>query len=373
MRSFGSPELRTFLPYKMNRIFSRLAKFTFKIFTVATVAMALSSCEKILDYEGDCDPKYFVKFEYTMHMEQGDAFKEQVKAVDLWIFDSKTGKYVDHVYSTTADLAKYDYLLPIDVKPGEYDFVAWCGDIDNRHFKVNDEIGRNEEATCRLHKRSYEGTQAISKDNLDLLFHGKLDGAVLPDEQGAHIYTIPLIRDVNNISITLQHVSGEFDTTHKRIFMADNNGFMRHDNSLDENDEIINFHPWSLVTGSLEDNRKARAGYDDDHDGFTDVNGGSGNYMNVELSTARLMADHNPVITIMDDENGKVMFEIPVVKWLLQLRSKQYSSMDEQEYLDRKNQHELMVLLQDDGKGGWTAISVVINGWHMIDNGDIEM
>lgn len=373
MRSSGSPGLRIFFLKKMNKIFNRIAGFTFKIFTLASVAMGLSSCESIFDYEGDCDPKYFVKFEYTMHMEKGDAFKEQVKAVDLWIFDSETGKYVDHVYSTVADLAQYNYLLPIDVKPGNYDFVAWCGDIDNRHFKVNDEINHSSDARCRLHKRKYEGAKAISEENLDLLFHGKLDGAVLPDEQGSHIYTIPLIRDVNNISITLQHVSGEFDTTHKRITMSDNNGTMHHDNSIDETDEFITFRPWSLVTGTLEGDKQSRADYNEDHDGFTDVNGGKGNYMNIELSTARLMTGHNPLVTIMDEENGKVMFEIPVVKWLLQLRSKQYSSMEDQEYLDRKNQHELMVLLQDDGKGGWMAVSVVINGWHMIDNGEIEM
>lgn len=364
----------------MKRIFNRTVTKFFKLFTIAAVAMTASSCEKIFDYEGDCDPKFFVKFEYTMHMEKGDAFKEQVKAVDLWIFDSETGDYVDHVYSTVADLEQYDYLLPIDVKPGNYNFVAWCGDIDNRHFKVNDNINRHDEATCRLHKRKYEGMQAVSNENLDLLFHGKLNGASLPDEEGTYIYTVPLIRDVNNISITLQHVSGDFDTTHKSIIMADNNGSMFHDNTVDETDETIHFHPWSLVTGNLEGESQTPGntygsdeGFYGDHDGFTDVNGGHGNYMNVELSTARLLADHNPLVTIKDDESGKVMFEIPVVKWLLQLRSKQYSGMDDQEYLDRKNQHELMVLLQDDGKGGWTAISVVINGWHMIDNGEIDM
>lgn len=364
----------------MKRFFKFITNQSIKLLTIAVVAMTAASCEKIFDYEGDCDPKYFIKFEYTMHMEKGDAFKEQVKAVDVWIFESETGEFVDHVYSTVADLEQYDYLLPIDVKPGDYNFVAWCGDIDNRHFKVNDDISRHEEATCRLHKRTYEGNQAISKDNLDLLFHGKLDGAVLPDKQGTHLYTIPLIRDVNNISITLQHVSGDFDTAHKSIFMADNNGLMLHDNSLDESDEEISFRPWSLVSGKLEggvvtpgnsyDNDE---GYYGDHDGFPDINGGNGDFMNVELSTARLMADHNPIVTIKDDENGKVMFEIPVVKWLLQLRSKQYKDMDDQEYLDRKNQHELMVFLQDDGKGGWTAVSVVINGWHMIDNGEVGM
>lgn len=356
----------------MKNIFNRFSRHFSKLIAIAAVSASFVSCDDsfIYDYEGDCDPHYFIKFEYTMHMEKGDAFKEQVEAVDLWIFNEDNGEFVDHIYTTVADMAATDYLLPIDVKPGNYNFVAWCGDIDNRHFSVSDRIDRREDATCRLSRRLYEGTQATSKEDLDLLFHGKLDGAVLPDQQGKHIYTIPLIRDVNNIELTLQHISGEFDTEHIEITMVDNNGFMFHNNLLDENDEDILYRPWSLRQGMLEDASeeariRQRATGEDAEDGEVTT----ANFLNLELSTARLMAAHNPVITIRDTEKDEILFQIPLVKWLLQLKSKRYADMEDQEYLDRKNQHELMVFLQDDGDSGWTAVSVVINGWHIIDNG----
>ena len=305
-----------------------------------------------------------------MHMEKGDAFKEQVKAVDLWIFNEDNGEFVDHIYSTVDVLKSTDYLLPINVKPGNYNFVAWCGDIDNRHFTQNTSPALHSEATCHLSKRSYEGEQAVSKENLDLLFHGKLDGAILPNEEGKHIYTIPLIRDVNNIMLTLQHVSGEFDTEHKEITMMDNNGFMFHTNLLDENDENILYRPWSTRTGTLEnafEGAKVRRNFDINDEENADQS--TGNFMTVELSTARLMANHNPIITIKDNETGQIIFQIPLTKYLLQLKSELYADMPDQEYLDRKNQHELMVFLQDDGRGGWTVVSIVINGWKVIDNG----
>ena len=355
----------------MKKLFKNIANNLTKLIAIAAVTVAASSCEKIFDYEGDCDPQYFVKFEYTMHMEKGDAFKEQVQAVELWIFDNETGEYVDHIYSTVADLEPYDYLLPINVKPGNYDFVAWCGHISNRHFKVNDVINNRTHASCRLHKRGYEGSQATSDENLDLLFHGKLEDANLPDQEGTYIYTIPLIRDVNNIVLTLQHISGEFDTENITVTMADNNGTMLHDNSLDETDEHILYKPWSLRTGTLENPFDVVSRASEDGDGVTVTT--SGNFLTVELSTARLMANHNPVISIKDEAKGNVMFQIPLTKWLLQLRSEQYTSMGDQEYLDRRNQHELMVFLQDKGDGGWTAVSIVINGWHVIDNGQQEL
>lgn len=356
----------------MKNLFRSIAKKTFGFLSVAVAMTALNSCDNVIyDYEGDCDPHYFVKFEYTMHMERGDAFKEQVRAVDLWIFNSDNGKYIDHYYSTVEDLAQTNYLMPIDVAPGNYDFVAWCGDIDNRHFKVNDFIESKADATCRLEKRIYEDQGATSSDNLDLIFHGKLDHAVLPDTEGNHIYTIPLIRDVNNISVTLQHISGAFDTEHKNFTLVDKNGFLFHDNSIDETDEDIIYKPWSIRTGLLENSASDNNTKADD-DSFNS-DGSYGNFMNVEFSTSRLTDSHNPLITISDSQTGKIVFQIPLMQWIKELKSQKYSVMENQEYLDRNHEYELMVFLQDDGRGGWTAVSVVINGYHVIDNGEQDL
>lgn len=356
----------------MKNLFRSIFSNVAKCMAAVAVTAAVTSCNDnsfIFDSEGDCDPHYYVRFEYTMHMEKGDAFKEQVEAVDLFIFDENTGEYVDHIYSTVADMAP-GYLLPINVKPGKYKFVAWCGDKDNRHFKINDDIRHHSHATCRLEKRSYEDKQAVSNENLDLLFHGKLENADLPDHEGSYIYTIPLTRDVNNIKITLQHVSGEFDTEHKDIKMLDQNGSLLYDNMIDTSDEHILYRPWSISTGTLEnafEGAQVKRLYDiNDED---NADGSTGNFMKIELSTSRLMADHNPVINITDSETGQTIFQIPLIKWILQLRSDRFTEMGDQEYLDRKNEHELMVFLQDDGRGGWTAVSIMINGWHIIDNG----
>lgn len=358
------------------KLFNNITNNISKLIAIAALTITATSCDSsaLFDDQGDCDPKFYVKFEYKMHMEKGDAFKEQVKAVDLWLFDEETGEYKYHFYSTVADFQEINnqLLLPIDVLPGKYDFIAWCGDIDNRHFKTNDVIEHKTHTTTRLHKRRYEGQQAVSDENLDLLFHGKLDNAVLPNEEGSYIYTIPLTRDVKSINLTLQHQSGEIDTDNIEVTMLDNNGALNHDNSLDESDEFILYRPWSKRVGTLADNNIVS---DLSKKVFGDETqqSGRGNFMNVEFTTSRLMDNHTPNITIKRKDTGDVIFQIPVIDWIKQLRSKKYAEMSDQEYLDRKHDHDLLVLLQDDGNGGWMAVSIVINGWHMIDNGESNL
>lgn len=395
-------------------------KYLSKLTAVAAIALAGVSCESLYDYEGDCDPHYYIKFEYDMNMEFADAFKEQVECVNLWVFDKQTGDCVKHIYTPVADLEAYNYLLPLDIDPGQYNFVAWCGDIDNRHFTHQGaSVSKHEAATCRLSKRGVEAEEgspnigmATSSDDLDLIFHGKLNEATLPTwatlmaavdesarpggsayqfipeykcsymwdelaQQHKVVYTVPLVRDVNNITLTIQHHNGPMNTTFKRVTMIDNNGMMLHDNSVDVSDENIVFKPWALSVGTLAGNSFGDP--DGDYLDQTFSRGGAGDpsaehdFMKVELSTARLMADHDPYITIYDIETGNTVFSFPVVQWLCQLRSAKYSGMSDQEYLDRKYDHELYVILEDDGRGGWTAISVVINGWHIIENGTVVL
>lgn len=357
----------------MTNLFSKYAKRLLSTLAAVVLVLSATSCEGLYEQE-DC-PTNLVRFVFDMNMEYADGFSAQVKSVDLWIFEKSTGKLVRHFHERGSVLQKEGYTmeLPTDIKAGDYTFLVWAGDIDNRHFKVNaDNIEAIEHLTCRM-ERKYADKGPYSDEDLNLLFHGMLD-AKLSDEYGTHTYTVYLMKDVNNVSLTLQHLSGQIEPGRLRITMADNNGSMYHHNGLDESDETITFHPWRTVSGTLDQypdmetfSRASRDGSADD---------GTSKYadfMHTELTTARLMADHNPILSIYDTETDKTIFQIPVVKWATQLRSARYQNMDDQEYLDRENNYNMMVFLQDNDEGGWIAVSVVINGWHIIDNGDYVM
>lgn len=383
----------------LKKFLNRLLSFA----AFAALSASAVSCESIYDSEGDCDPRYYVRFVFDMNMEFADAFNEQVNSVELWVFDRETKEVVDHVEESGAALAADDFMVPLGVDPGQYHIVAWCGLKDNRHFKVTNGVTRFIDPVVRMERRADAKGRPSSDQELDELFHGIIDITAPSAEEmqeisagkkelTAHekngtetvyapkwywdsekeqfkvIYTVSLIRNTNNIVLSLEHLSGQFNLDELAIEMTDNNGTMLHDNRIDGSDELITYTPWRIATGTLDQGGITRGDFDiNDPD---NADGRYADFLTSEISTARMTTDHDKTIRIYYKDTDQTVFQIPVNKWISQLRSAKYQSMDEQEYLDREHNFELMVFLQDDGRGGWMAVSVVINGWHIIDNGE---
>lgn len=330
--------------------------------------LPLTSCEDsfLFDKEGDCEPHYYMRYVFDMNMNYADAFASKVHSVNLFVFDAETGEFVKELTETGAvlDVEPWDggYLMPLDLKPGRYEFVAWCGLDNNKdHFTVGRDIKNKEDLICRM-AREIDGEGNHSQNEmLTPLFHGTTI-EVLPDNEGTYIYTTYLIKDTNNINISMQHISGLPLT--KEMFtvkMVEGNGLMHYDNSLlDDND--VTYSPWTVSQGIV------------DAYGDVDVVGTEApefdpdaiNFFKAELSTARLMADRDPKIVITDNETGNVVYTIPIVQWAKMLRSEQHSNMTDQEYLDREDEYNIMLYL--DHKEGWKAARIFINSWRVVNN-----
>ena len=344
------------------RLIGRLKWCMTQAMTLAAVLLC-SACGSVFDDEGDCDPRYFVRFVYDMNMLRVDAFASQVSSVDLYVFDAESGAYVTHLSDKGEALASGSYRMPLNLAPGKYDLIAWCGLADNgEDFTVAQTVAQPGDLKCAM-ARSRDEKGAYSKRNLHALFHGSLS-VELPDAEGEHVYTVKLTKDTNNINLSLNHTAGPLDPDRFEVTMTDENGLMAHDNSL-LTDEQIEYRPWSLRSGTLDVTTSRADALDDDED---DSNQGS--YLKAEISTARLMADHDCRINIVDKEQGKVVFSIPLVQWALLLRSDNHASMGDQEYLDREDEYNLMVFLTDNAGStdGWMAMEIVINGWHIINH-----
>lgn len=347
------------------QLIERLKWCVAKVTTMLAAVLCFSACDSVFDDEGDCEPRYFVRFVYDMNMLRTDAFATQVNSVDLYVFDAETGAYVTHFPDKGEALASGSYRMPLNLAPGKYNFIAWCGLADNDDdFTVPQAVAQPEDLKCTM-ARSRDEKGVYSKRNLHALFHGSLT-AELPDTEGEHVYTVKLIKDTNNINLSLNHTAGPLDPESFEITLTEENGLMAHDNSLLA-DELIEYRPWSLRSGELEviTNRAGETPDDEKEDGS------QGSFLKAEISTARLMANRDARINIVDKENGKTVFSIPLIKWALMLRSDNHASMGEQEYLDREDEYNLMVFLADN-KEGWMAMEIVINGWHIIINDGIE-
>ena len=345
------------------RLIKRLKWCATRIMMLAAVFLC-SACGSVFDDEGDCAPRYYVRFVYDMNMLYADAFATQVSSVDLYVFDAESGAYVTHLSDKGEALGSGSYRMPLtdNVEPGKkYLFIAWCGLADNgEDFTVAQTVAQPGDLTCMM-ARSRDEKGAYSKRNLKALFHGSLT-AELPDKEGEHVYTVKLTKDTNNINLSLQHTAGPLDPNRYEVTMTDDNGLMAHDNSLLA-DETIEYRPWYQDGGALElGTATSRA---DAEDGDAEDGGNEGGYLIAELSTARLMANHNARINIVDTQEDKVVFSIPIVQWAVKFRSANHARMGDQEYLDREDEYNLMVVLADDGEG-WLAAQIHINGWHLI-------
>lgn len=327
---------------------------------VLAAAVLGTSCERIFEYEGDCDALYYVEFSYKMNMEFAEAFSQQVESVDLYVFDAKTGAFIKNYAEAGEALKNENYRMAVDLQPGTYEFVAWCGLKDGSLFDLKRTAAVNSDLTCKLQYK-VEGGLPYSDEELGLLFHGKkID--TLPDAAGEHVVTIDLVRDTNNINLSFSQIGdagmaeGQFS-----VSMVDDNGSMNYDNTL-QPDLAIDYRPWTERYFTTEYNAAAAAAEEDaEEDAF--------NTYKAEISTARLMADHSPKIVITDNETGNVIYSIPIVEWAKEMRSERYASMDDQEYLDRQHDYDVMLYLKDDAKQGWIAVSIEINGWRKNDLG----
>lgn len=328
----------------------------------ALVAMlSLSSCDKMIYEEaGDCDPKYYVKYVFDMNMSYADAFASKVNSVTLFVIEPSTGNIVASYEAFGDPLKEPGYRMPIDVAPGEYEFIAWCGLENNDDlFTLPASVSHREHVHCRMARTYNEEGRAMQNNWLHSLFHGKIS-AGLPDTPGDHEVTIYLIKDTNNINISMQHVAGQPLTKDMfSVTMTEGNGHMAYDNSL-VLDEDIDFHPWHIADGNVD----LTTGRADDE---------VLNYFKAEISTPRLMAERDPRINIVDNESGNTLYSIPIVQWALAFKSAQHSGMGNQEYLDREDEFNVMLYLDNKDESGWLAASIYINGWRIVNHDDTEM
>lgn len=190
---------------------------------------------------------YRVKFRYDYNMKFADAFAREVNTVTLYLLDAE-GRVVWQRTEQGEALSADGYAMTVNVEPGEYDLLAWCGTADKGSFSIPATTVGNE-LTCTLGRRHDAGNEAFVAEDLDRLFHGWLPGQTFGETEGTYTYTVPLVKNTNNVRVVLQHLSGEAMDKDRFVFtITDTNGSMDWDNSL-RPDEPVTFYAWHTDAG----------------------------------------------------------------------------------------------------------------------------
>ena len=338
---------------------------------LSAILLGTASCDNHLVYEdeGDCTPKVQFVFKKPRQALQSvagretDAFYSMVESVHLFIFNSETGELVYDKREETENLKSASQLgignssdkcyLPIDIKPGKYRLVAWCGlDNEDRNnaFYLNEGNSRAPYKECRVRLTENTG-QPINTEKYEGLYHGTVEEVQINYGTDAQIIPIELTKNTNDIAVWVQHTTKTFGEGDYEIVYTDANGSMHFDDNTMTWPSALEYraHTTSLLTADTE--------YNGD-----EMETGA---LVAHISTARLMAAHQDDARIeVRTREGETVFSIPFIKYVLQLQS---FTSDKQYYLDCEDTYNCSFYLSGES-GTWTPARIIINNWVMVPN-----
>lgn len=356
-----------------------------KVVCISAIALSsLSSCMK--DDLTTCPaPKVSLKFDYTYNIENADAFSQEVKNLNVYVFD-KNGKYFD-TYTQSADKFETGHSMDItDLQEGKYTFVCLARDKQPSASRADGEDEMEFSFT-----QLTPGVSTIDDLQEEM---GKKDGeASVNNKKFTALYTAQTSLNFNGTKDTSGELSLMKCTKTYRIVMLpydnDQQGFeaenfevlikgsaalldYKGDKAKDENGVVqnkpITYMPYAekLVVNT---------------NGNTEVEGEDIDKALVyDLSSSRMFERKDDAITrstdskeyddkrivITDKRNGKVIFNHSL-PWFLSLCASDRYGKDwtDQQYLDRQDHYTLVFYVPaPDSKYSMDA-RVKVNNWVM--------
>jgi hypothetical protein len=311
------------------------------------MAVSLPACDGIIYDDLDpCPHGVRLRFVYDHNMEFVNSFYKQADCLSLYVFDAE-GNFVTKQVETTENLKKPDYAMQLDLERGNYRFLAYAGlECPEHSFSVVYELqaGRTPNEDTAMQVAMDEGKWGTS---LHDLFYGSLNTTVEGDYYVDD--TLYMVKNTNNIRVMLQQVeaSRPLDDRNFTFTITDDNTLMDHENNLIPNG-TVNYTPWAkgtLAAGTTETGeQEAKVAY-------------------AEFSTGRLVTrtHQTPRLVVMNKETGNKVIDIPLINYLLLLKSERYATMGAQEFLDRESDWSLIFFLNEEGN--WLRTHIVVNDW----------
>lgn len=326
---------------------------------MATIAMAAAitpffSCDRLRENLEECDHGARIRFVYDFNMEFANAFPSQVDCLTVLFYDSQ-GRYVTTRTNSSSDLADENWRMVVDLDPGTYTILAYGGmDCPEASFSFTSDpattLMRDIEVELKpVYLNRLEGLP------LHNLFYGNLALTVDPTDTDYRDVTVYMKKDTNNLRILLQQVNGsKIDEADFDFKVTDDNTLMAWDNNVIPT-QTVTYVPWAhgnLSPGELPDDE------------------GQASVAYAEFSFPRLVTGNSPRLIVTNKKDNHVVINIPLINYLLLLKSDLYAGMLPQDFLDRESRWKMLFFLQD---GIWLDTVIEINDWVVrINKADFE-
>lgn len=320
---------------------------------VAASVCGLSSCGVFDESLEPCPQGVSLRFVYDYNMEFANAFPSQVDCLTLLVYDAQ-GRYVATRTESADVLSDENYRMTLDLGPGQYSFLAYggleCPEASFEFVKTPADGSVRDDVEVRLLPKYFDAAKGT---DLHPLFYGKLDATVpesAPDSRYVEA-TVHMMKDTNNLRIVLQQINNEpIDDAEFEYYVTADNTLMNWENALLPAGNC-RYNPWTrgVIVNDVP--------YDEYDDSAI-------NAAYAEFSFGRLMAMRNagsPRLVVRNVKSNFDIINIPLVDYLLLLKSDHFASMGNQEFLDRESRWNMIFFLDENHT--WLRTHIVINNW----------
>lgn len=317
------------------------------LLSLIIMGTAFASCSSLVyDDTDDCQTNLRLKFMYDYNMKFADAFANEVKTVHLYAYDESGVLVLDK----TATVSGSDYTMDVnELKSGvKYDFYVWAEGTKRTDTWA---YGPSTSATSLTATLSESGSTV--ENDITPLFYGSLTGAEFASRYGTtQTITIPLIKDTNNVIVTLAEQNGESLNPSDYTFTitdAVGNTHFNYDNTPAASGSVT-YSPWMTYQGEVND-KETRS---------TTLSA-----VLAEFTLSRLMADRSnkDVRLVVTNNEGYEVINIPFIDCLLLTKGYYNREMSDQEYLDREDSYKLTFFITE---GKWISAAIYINSWRVV-------
>lgn len=330
---------------------------------IVLAALMLVSCDWLREEysETECPPSesgLWIKFTYAYNMQRVDKAPEQTSDIHLLItkFDNEEvvlEKVFPHEELLANDMSVYLGKLA----PGEYTLIAWSGLEDSRYVVADGKVTLVE---------PYQTVTPLSR-----LFFGRQVINYGSDPNYAQHVTLDMMKDVNDIRITLNAPDKDRTPDHQPVILESREFMMR---IVDDNTVLQYSDNAVIPTGGLFTYLPYK------EEVYDPAKEGNSNSVCSTFSLMRLMENHDAriVIDYVGTTPDFVPYElanISLTSYLVQTLLPSHREMDAQELLDREDGFDVIIFLDKTTEPDrpYIVMNVLVKDWNIRPNaGEIE-
>lgn len=315
----------------------------FKSLALAAATVVFAGCGSIFDELDPCAEGVRLKFVYDYNMEFADAFSQQADCLTV-VFYNKEGQYVATSTASQGDVKNPDYRMDVELPAGTYTLFAYGGLVcDESSYNFTTRASDVSMSMHRVSLRDVLNNRGTIAANLHPHFYGSRDITVEEGAMRLQEHTVDMMKNTNSVRVLLQQAGGHPLNSEDFDFSIDADNLSYNHKNFPQREAAAKYEPWT----------RGNANIGDDSSGVS--------VAFAEMSLGRLMSDSNARLRITRRSDNHTLVDIPLVDYLLLLKSDLYAAMPSQEYLDRENRWSMIFLL--DTNGSWVADQIVINDW----------